>query len=148
MKAIIISILLVVPAVLSAGEPKKEKPPVAEAIKAIKQCTSWDAEDTDPTPERSKQIEKGSARDCAKAQKAATKALKAHPDDPALAWAVLELNDAGYYSLSSTDENRLCIASLTLFEQQYAKSHARDSQFNCRCPMQAKKLYSRPAKKS
>jgi hypothetical protein len=124
-----------------AETPEIKKPKIVEeAINAVGLCNHWGGEES-YDEERAKEIGEGVARDCPDAQKKATKALKAYPNDPDLASAVMGFYWNGNFELSKEEKERLCELSTPAFKQYFEQSKSPNPLIRKDCPEQAKKIY-------
>jgi len=108
--------------------------PVQAAIDASDACYHWAGEVGDQSPERNREISKGTKRDCPEARRKVTEASRRFPNNPYLSLPLLELNYMGYFNVSAAEKEKACKRGVPLLKNGYYKSTQEDDLFEGLCP--------------
>jgi len=108
--------------------------PVQAAIDASYACYHWAGEVGDQSPERNKEISKGTKRDCPEARRKVAEAFRQFPNNSYLSLPLLKLNDMGYFSVSAVEREKVCKRGVPLLKNGYYRSNHEDDLFEWFCP--------------
>ena len=125
------------------GSRGSEVRAVREALDAIEACYHWGGEAGDQSEARNEDILAGVLQDCPIARQKAESALKAHPDNPELAAAILHLIDVGYFDLTDVRRTHICTQAARKFKREFEESRSEDVLFLAECAEQAATVYGR-----
>jgi hypothetical protein len=123
------------------GSRGSEVRAVREALDAIDACYHWGGEVGDQSEARNKDILAGVTRDCPIARQKAESALKAYPDNPELAAAILRLIDVGYFDVTDVRRKHICTKAAQKFKREFEESRSEDVLFLAECAEQAATVY-------
>ena len=143
-KGLIVALFLPLPLLTPciANEEESEERIVNAAVTSINRCYHWCGETGDQSDERNAQILEGIERDCPEAERLATEAHRAYPDNPVLSANLLKLIDSGYFEATDQEQNVICDAAMPYFKKSLLGSGKKDVLYHHVCPTQAAKLSS------